>query len=343
MLHRVKSVLLLFFLTIFSSFLSAEVLYQLIDLGGLEGYPITLVRDLNDRGDAAGSALLPAEDKAHAVLFDETGARDLGAFTGRMSLARGVNNQGIVVGRSVPEYEGPAMSAFVWTREAGMACLRGLGGCFSSASAINEDGVIVGVSDLDNGSRHAVMWEKGKPVRDLLTLGGEYSNAADINDQKLVVGRSGLKNGESHAFLWTEETGMIDLGALDSHLSGARGLNNRGDVVGYVGDVDDKVGAFIWDKESGMRRLGYLLEGDFTIANSVNEKRQAVGIAFAKGWHRAFIWDEHNGLRDLNALIDPCLKWRLHYAVAINNLGQIAGVGQKGGHYRSFLLVPLER
>lgn len=323
--------------------LGAEVAYRLIDLGALEGYPISLAKALNEHGEVVGAGVSTADSKARAVLFDAVDIHDLGSLKGRVSVAKGINKQGVVVGRATLDTPEREMRAFVWTEEDGMRPLRGLGGRFSSASAINDHGVIVGTSDVGCEGRHAVLWAPDKQVRDLGTLGGQFSNAAAINNKGQVVGRSGLESSDSHAFLWTEEAGMRDLGALEGRLSGARGINSHGQVVGYVTDPDDNVMAFVWSEEEGMKAIGVLEEGNFSIANAINDHGVAVGISFSKNFHRAFIWDEANGMWDLNLLIDPCIHWRLHYAVGINNRGEIAGVGQHHGHYSAFLLVPIEQ
>jgi hypothetical protein len=44
---------------------------------------------------------------------------------------------------------------------------------------------------------------------------------------------------------------------------------------------------------------------------------------------------------DLNDLIDPSLGWELQEARAINNAGQITGIGRIGGERRAFLLTLL--
>lgn len=317
--------------------------YRLIDLGALEEFPISLARGLNEHGDVVGAAVSGYLTESRAVAYDVDGVHDLGSLGGGVSVAKGINRDGVVVGRSTLKGKERRMSAFVWTEDDGMQQLRGLTECgFSSAMAINDAGVIVGTSDTECDERHAVMWSPNTLVWDLGTLGGTFSNASAINKHGQVVGRSGTECGESHAFIWSKEEGMRDLGVLEGKLSGARGINSHAEVVGYATDEKGKVGAFMWTEKEGMFFLGYLGCGEFSIANAVNDDGVVVGIAFADGFHRAFIWDEDNEMRDLNRLIDPALEWNLHYATAINNKGQIAGVGQHAGHYSAFLLEPID-
>ena len=94
-----------------------------------------------------------------------------------------------------------------------------LGGSWSVANAINDNGQVVGVSETTSGERHAFLWQNGTMV-DLGTLGGSWSFARAINDAGQVVGESEIANGEQRAFLWTPTTPgattgtMTDLGTL---------------------------------------------------------------------------------------------------------------------------------
>jgi probable HAF family extracellular repeat protein len=121
-----------------------------------------------------------------------------------------------------------------------------VGDTVSGATAINEDGDIVGASgpctSLGLGvGRHAVLWKEGSPI-DLGNLGGVTNNIAfGLNNRGQVVGISDLLGDNvAHAFLW-EEGAMKDLGTLrpDDTLALAESINDRGEVVGFsCGPVD---------------------------------------------------------------------------------------------------------
>jgi hypothetical protein len=64
-----------------------------------------------------------------------------------------------------------------------------------------------------------------------------------------------------------------------------------------------------------------------------------VGISGGGGGGRAFLW-EGGVMRDLNALIPEGSGWRLVRAQAINERGQITGLGILNGEFRAFLLTP---
>jgi len=77
-----------------------------------------------------------------------------------------------------------------------------LGGNLSAATAINEQGQVVGWSSTAEGNIRAFLWQNGTMI-DLGTLGGNYSGAWDINEQGQVVGGSTNIEGNNRAVLWT--------------------------------------------------------------------------------------------------------------------------------------------
>jgi probable HAF family extracellular repeat protein len=64
-----------------------------------------------------------------------------------------------------------------------------LGGSFSQGRSINNQGQIVGRSQLTDGQQHAFLYEHGV-MRDLGTLGGTFSRAEFINNRGDIVGLS---------------------------------------------------------------------------------------------------------------------------------------------------------
>jgi len=166
-----------------------------------------------------------------------------------------------------------------------------------SATAINDNGQIVGISGIcdqavgRHTARHAVLWENGG-VTDIGNLGANW---------------------------WNTPTA----------------INQRGDIVGFAGDpafVEGEVlHAFMWTREDGIRPLkplrGRVPQHVDSEAYGINERRQVVGVSCdADGVDcRAVIWNHGAFPTDLNDLKGPGYSARLESAKDINNLGEITG------------------
>lgn len=227
--------------------------------------------------------------------------------------------------------------------------------------------------------RHASLWDSINGITDLGTLGGRNSFAYNINESGIVVGASatGLlyenDRAEAHAFLWDSDNGMIDLGTLSDNDSSAWAINNFNKVVGasavgVLGGSPSKMTtinhAFVWTYEEGMVDIhdsSYLS----SIALGINDADQVVGIVSNEMFVRhlggglgfigticppsgcpqnqsAFLWDQRYGMIDLNDLLGEDSPWDyLESAKAINNNGQITGLGYIDGQRRGFLLNPV--
>ncbi|MFC7760692.1 hypothetical protein ACFQY4_23745 [Catellatospora bangladeshensis] len=112
------------------------------------------------------------------------------------------------------------------------------GTCCSVAYDLNDQGVVVGASQVGTGENppeRAFRWRNGT-MTDLGTLGGSSASAQAVNNNGWVVGYSLLADGvTTHAFLWRPALGMLDLGSLGAD-SVAVDVNDAGVVVGYYVD-----------------------------------------------------------------------------------------------------------
>lgn len=277
---------------------------------------------INAHGDVVGSMLTP-EGTTVAFLWTEGAgeARSLGTLPeADQSRADDINRHGQVVGSS-------GSRAFIWSEEVGMREIGTLGGGTSFASAVNDDGTVVGYSETADGRRVAFLWTEAGGMVSLGTLpDAPASRARDINDGGEVVGSSG-----DRAFLWSEEGGMRDLGTLGGTTSEASGINDAGTIVGTSENGSGKGEAFIWTEEEGMAGLG-TLGGDESSAADINRWGQVVGTSDTGEQadetppdHErivGFVWSPADGMRELEPLYPAFGRGE---ARAVNGSLQIAG------------------
>jgi probable HAF family extracellular repeat protein len=261
----------------------------------------------------------------------------------------GINDRGEAVGlseTSVPDPDGEDFCAFrtkltcrpfLW-REGHMMALPTLGGNNGQASAINNRGQIVGISETavqDPGcspSKPAkiispAFWEKGE-VRPLPTLAGDFDGFVQgINDQGQAVGSSGTCGSiATRAVLWENDT-AFELPNLGHDGNAAYAINAHGQAVGYVFDGTTIV-ASLWPNGvlSPVTNLGILPGDGAAFATGINNRGQVVGSTFnSAGWSRGFIWQD-NVMTDLNTLISKDSNLFIIAASNVNERGQISGM-----------------
>lgn len=225
-----------------------------------------------------------------------------------------------------------------------------LGGLFpggtSSAIAVNDAGVVVGVAQPRPSSRtsNATIWVNGV-AKDLGTLCVEpcpfeaSSFAADVNESGQVVGSSRQNDAASRGFIWEEGKGLRILVPLDGdHESAARGINNRGETVGnsqrILADGDRLVRPVLWTADGIPHELQDWTTGQ---ALDINDSGQIVGVVSGDGSpSRAVRW-ENGMLTPLDTLFAPCPSPSSAFSrsSAINEFGHITGdlLSCDGSHY----------
>ena len=159
-----------------------------------------------------------------------------------------------------------------------------LGGLWGLATAINNNGLIVGRSTPTSLEPwfHAFAWQDGV-MSDLGTLGGLSSGAEDVNNNGWIVGYGDVPLlGDRHPALWRDGN-LIDLGSPPSRYYGvATGVNDNGEIVGYHYDNFDQYQAFYW-KEGKMTELAPLPGWPGCIAQAINNHGIIVGSSTAIG------------------------------------------------------------
>ena len=228
-----------------------------------------------------------------------------------------------------------------------------LGGTSAQAFGINDDGVVVGGSQVEiDGPYQACSWAEGA-VTPLASLGGA-SLASAINNTGEIVG-SASKDANpaapgSHAALWQSDE-LIDLGTIAGPTSLGRSINGRGQIVGHTTTSDDGLfgldgtHALLWEAGE-MTDLGALPGANTSFGWDINASGLIAGTsanpnppADGSAANLAVIWSEGNIL-DHNSLLTGGRGWNLTSAYGINDAGQIVGIGLLDGLQRGFVLTP---
>ena len=307
--------------------------------------------------------------EARAVLWEGGSITDLGTLGGNHSVANSINNQGQVAGfalNAIPDpfsmfyfqafgsSNGTQTRAFL-SQHGQMQDLGTLGGPDAFGSFINERGQVAGFSftnstpNVTTGfpTEDPFLWENGTML-DLGSLGGTFGNPTALNNRGQVIGFSNLAGDQSsHPFLWDQEK-LIDLytNTTGGNPLTADAINDAGEIVGAAIFPTQSYDAYL--RRGGVATdLGHL-NGDCTSeAWAINSGGQIVGISFSCDGvtARAFLW-ENGSLVDLNILIPAGSSLQLVQPMAINDRGEIDGVGNPPGCSDSalcshaFVLIP---
>ncbi len=339
--------------------------YTITDLGTM-GRIYSIAHGINNSGLVVGEACnLIGNDTppCHAFLYNNGAMTDIGTLISPfgpymfVSLinATGINNSGQVVGTAWTDVGGGCTTyrAFLYSNGA-MTDLGSLGSwsslCpgYSSGSAINDNGQVVGESFLnsitgDYYDMRVFLYSNGSMVN-IGALGGINIIATGINNSGQVVGYGDIPNfGGLRAFLYSN--GVMTVIANDSTFSIANGINDSGQVVGmacYLMGTYTQCHAFLYSN-GAMTDLGawsYMS----SVANSINKSGQVVGYSYTYVGDNlvthAFLYNG-GSLLDLNNLLPSGSGWILTDATSINDLGQIVGNGVINGHEHAFLMTPV--
>ena len=311
------------------------------------------------------------------------GVWDLGTFGGNSGAVNMVDSWGNAVGvalNTIPEDPDlanfmngfiPAATqarAFLW-KGGKLRDLGTLGGNDAAAFAINESGLVYGISYTDAvvhdstglPTTHAFLWRNGS-MRDLGTLGGTRVTSGSLsqgpwgqvlNERGQAIGTSMLAGDESwHAFLW-ENGKMVDLGTLGGESSESLAIDQQGWIVGrsdYSPDSPDHH-AVLWFGRKGKQDLGVVAPCHNSTATAVNSRGFVVGGLGGctddpgdLGFSSAFVWRPGRRMADLNSLVIPGSNMHIEFATGINDRGEIAANAfLPTGEIHGILLVPVSK
>jgi probable HAF family extracellular repeat protein len=202
---------------------------------------------------------------------------------------------------------------------------------WSTASAINESGVVVGSSGDGQGADQPALFSNGS-ITNLNSLGTFGSGMAlGINDRGQVVGNVNV-GGNLRAFVYSNGR-FTDLSFSLGSRCQANAINASGQVVGIANNNC----AYIHDPATRTTvNLGVLPGDDHSYATSINDNGQVVGASCvyvgSRSAYHAFLYS--NGTMT-SFLREGTLGW----ASSINASAQVAGWMESSidGPHRAFV------
>lgn len=215
---------------------------KITDLGALPGDQYSSADGINDKGQIVGVSVkiagtiefMPRPDQMTMRLFVWHNGRMTPLRHGNETMvnAMDINNAGTVIGVAGMGDQ----PVFVLERGGRRVSLGTLGGKYSYAAYIGDDGTVVGQAATATGELRAFLYRQGK-MTDLGTLGGN-SNAGGINAAGTVVGSFEGKPGDfrsTRAFVY-DAGKMTDLNNLvpanlEWRLTSANAINDRGQII----------------------------------------------------------------------------------------------------------------
>ncbi|MES2461312.1 MAG: hypothetical protein V4671_12080 [Armatimonadota bacterium] len=307
---------------------------------------------INNAGQVVGSLWRvndPSARWTRACIWERGVPRDLGTTLGERSFAYDINNQGKVYlasyamasGRYGPPKNVLESAAFLWTADKGLqrlpARLDGVRAVLNDRGqiAFHDDltpdemkGSFPGLDrdDLPTGREPigAFMYSAGT-LRRLLVGRSWYTRVYDINNRGdvlvngLLLGKRtqyGTRYESTGFYLWRDGQATLVIPNASSGIPGY--VVSNGPSLNEAGDV---VATLISKREQDRPKSG--------------EQRDS--------WDQGYTAVLYRGgtLHYLSDCIPRDSGWRLICCAAINNRGQIVGMGKYQGKQRAFLLTPL--
>jgi len=348
--------------------------YTLTDLGRMDlSAAPSGPTAISSTGQVAGLYFNYTTQVNRAFVWSNGTLTELGTLGGSTSFGYGVNSAGQVVGfSSLPT---PTQRAFIWQNGVmtNLGDPTGDSNLYSAAFAINTAGDVGGYENRTVVT--PVIWKGGTHAgatvlsslpcqfnfcaAQVLAL-NDAGQAAGFGTGPYVTGPAGSYNA-TQAVMWDANGQATGLGSLGNYVNDhANAINSQGAVVGYSQINSAMIHAVLWQNGT-MTDLGAIpgidplfgpnanISDNSSGAWGVNSKGQIVGIsAYGTGavtqgnGGRAFLYT--NGtMYDLLSLV-PGTNWKLlHAAWAINDAGQIVGVGidPTTNTDHGFLLTPI--
>ncbi len=302
--------------------------YRVVDLGTLGGAS-SAATDLNNAGAVVGWSRT-ASGHVHAVVWRNGRKTDIGTLGGPTSMATGISNTFAVVGTASVAAGGP-QHGFLW--RANQGAMHNIG--IPLPVRIGDTGAIIGNATTAAGESVAAYRNQHGWVR-LPLRGFDGSHGEDVNDAGTAVGTLFDDPHGSAPFVYANGVLTILPSVPTAAETSADAINDAGQIAGQT---FDPLGIVLWDGMSWHPvPTPALVEPEI---HDMNDCGQIVGAHHPEEFFKPHAFLIANGVGvDLNSQIPAGSGWRLGTASAINDAGEIAGVGRHNGKQHAFLLVP---
>ena len=301
---------------------------------GRLGNDYAVATGLNDSGQVVGQSFNAEGSDRTFVWSMRRPMFDIGLLPGtRYVYDPLINNRGVVAGFMSGS---DGNHAYRWSQRDGFTDLGALAQSPPRAvttRALNDAGMITGVSRTGFSGFHAYRWTFGSGMVDIHTLDVSDSAAVGIDASGNIAGNYyDQPAGDAiwRAFVWTPRGGMRALVNGTDDVS-VIGITPSGRVFGSLSRSRDYFRAYTWTRAGGIVALGSL-GGLGSMPSGANNKGQVVGNAIdTLSQSRAFAWSAAYGMVDLNTRLrhaPPSLE--LYDALAISDNGAILARANSG-------------
>jgi probable HAF family extracellular repeat protein len=258
----------------------------MVDLGTLPGHGFSEAFAVMDDGRIFGSSASGALETITAVMWTPAGEihpLDIPLLPrSTFNMPADANALGQVVGTTDG---GSGSRSWIWSESEGITEIGG-GRLFGTlAIAINDRGLVVGLSSFP--TFHAFSWTRATGIVDLGPAESPRSIARDVNLFGDIVGSS--DRGPPSARLsrprfWNREGKVHSLQIPEGGFGEAEGINSGGDAVGFAADRNGFGKPTVWWSvgEGGAVRLPALREGSGS-ALGINDQRWVIGNLLTAG------------------------------------------------------------
>lgn len=319
---------------------AALPLYRIKDLGAAPGYATSQANGLSSNGLVAG-LVQNNSDYPYAATFQNN---TINTYNSNPSVGLDINASSLATGFALNTENKMEAAIFQNSSTSFLGVLPGEE--HSTGVAINDDGVIVGISGhgIATGDpiEYAVLFQNNS-LTNLGVLPGHNSSwGIGINNNDVASGTSFDLGSQvyniSRAVIFKNGT-VIPLGDGSGCDSFGRKLNDSEQVAGVVELCDQTQKPAIF---SGEQTIYLPLPSGNTqgVADAINNLGIVVGGSMGPDNQVHATLYTTSAAYKLSDLVNNVSDWTLESATDINDRGQITGTGYHNGELRAYLLTP---